>query len=359
MVGQINWLIKGDQHAAEAAYKEMLVLAEASDPKTNSQRDVWLSEAYEKLAIGYQQQQRFSESTAMRKKQLELPVVAGPRRQIAMLENARDFLAAKKTKESLATFDEFLTTFPDYGHRDGNIVNILLERVEAHGLGENDPKRIGLLEQIWKDDKFRKFPQVLNVGREIVGLADSLRDRATVSRVAEEWLSLFDTNFKDLSREDLDRFHIEDSYAQVVITLAGIDEVKHGPLVPIAQYTRFLTLFPNGKWADYIQSELKRLKERANYSPEDKITGFGAPRQDRALQTDIVSSLTTVQNSQTHSASEPVAALAVDSSTSGIANVTPWSRLMLIWCGVASAMVVSFVALRLFQRHSHQSRINH
>lgn len=273
MVGQIYLFAKNDPAKAEGAYSEMLKLTESSQsPNVVHSKGQLLGEGYEKLAIAYQAQQQFDKSTGARKEMLAKGILSPERMAIGILENARDYLKAKDFTESLASYDLLEKQFPDYGRDDGRIVNIQLERIEAYGLDRNDPKRIELLSSIWQDQRNMKYPQSLNVGREIVGLADFLGKGDVVVALANEWLQRYESEFHDLPLEIKKSVNIDIAYGQVVITLATWLEGEGDYITPIALYERFLRAFPGSMFSDYARKTLDRLyKDKLGYAPEDRI----------------------------------------------------------------------------------------
>lgn len=286
MVGQINLFAKNDPAKAAIAYGDMVKMAESSKAQdVIASRSTFLGEGYEKLAIAYQSQGQYDKSTAARREMLAKGMLSPDRRVIGILENARDYLKAKNYAESLATYNLLEKDFPEYGRGDGRIVNIQLERIEAYGLDRNDPQRIDLLLAIWRDESNEKYPQILNVGREIVGLADFLDQGGVAVAIANEWLRRYEQNFSTLPLADKQRMNIDTAYGQVVITLAAWLERKGDYITAIALYERFLKLFPNSTFSEYARKTLDRLyRDKLLYDRDENMANIDSFPPSGAMQ---------------------------------------------------------------------------
>ncbi|NLW49733.1 MAG: tetratricopeptide repeat protein [Candidatus Brocadiaceae bacterium] len=271
MVGQINLSCFVRLPEAETAYKQMIALAEHA-PALQATKPLLLTEALEKLALAYQLSSRYEDSIAARNRLLAEGVLEESSRAWALLEMGRDYAHAGNADKAVGYFDQLLKEYPSFGRDTGRVVNVLIERIRAHGFERNDERRVRMLQDVWSDPQYSTYLQVVNVGRSIVASANFRGDYKTAVATGWEVLRAVDTRWPELSDEDVHKHDIDDAYAQVVVTMCDILEPTGDILTPIALYTRLLNRFPDGVFSEHCKQSLDRLyRKKLQYHPEDVI----------------------------------------------------------------------------------------
>lgn len=83
---------------------------------------------------------------------------------IEQLELARALIKEGKRKDGLAAYEVLFTKYPDFLMSDGLIINTRFAWIEAHGYQRGSVERIALLQKVYADPAYKKFPRIANIG---------------------------------------------------------------------------------------------------------------------------------------------------------------------------------------------------
>jgi len=268
MLGQVNFFSLNNNLRAEEAYSKMLnLLDKSSNYKVRKMRTgFYFGEALEKLAWVCQASGAYEKAVSVRERLLSEAKISDKRRQIAYLETARDCVKIGSFEKAGKIYDKLFKDYPHFGKENGRIINVKMERINAHGYDRFDPDRIDLIENLWNNQENRTYLRIYNIGRQLVYLKEQIGDYEASARIARELLNEIEQKYENFSQEDIRRYNIDDAYVQASITLAGI--LTHfGDLYNSASiYEKLLEKYPKTKFTEYVLKELALI-----YSKRDEI----------------------------------------------------------------------------------------
>ena len=257
MMGQIA-LARHDPTNAVQCYERMIELSAQLTPQ---HRPAALGEAYGKMAMAYQQMGKYDLAIQARTRLIEQGAVKQPRKNNALLENARDMVRMEEYDRAVQVFSELIEKAPGVRDGSGRIVNLEIERVMAHGYPHIDERKLQLLEQLWRKEEYTNHLEIYNVGRMAVFQADQLAQYEKLEQLALDFIKRIHKHFDTIAQGEIAKFALDEAYAQVIVTLATHYIRNDNGYLALALYEDLLKRFPKGVFVDYIKQEVEQRQK--------------------------------------------------------------------------------------------------
>lgn len=238
MLGQID-RGRGAHRAARDSYEALMAIARQS----GDMQHLYPQFVTASLAVANLRSQEgdYEGAIATRMHVLNTPEVRISREERFQLylTQARDSVRAGDTVGGVGWYDSILRDYPEYGTQDGSIVDLLYERIEAHGFGHRSPERIALLRGLWEDPRHAHHWQTLAVGHNLAELLRHGGNYAVESAlVLDQLQQRIDARWP--AATPAERRKYEHLRAHTLLARAAINESNGNPGAAIALYAQLL-----------------------------------------------------------------------------------------------------------------------